>query len=160
MKNILNLSLILLFSLVLVYCNSKNESEEDYKKYVMLSSDSINEFQLGDTFIIQTYKNSCCTNCWVNINHYADTFVHKGFIEKIKVKEIPSDGADGSSSFADLYYKCVKAGTDTLYYAVIPNGDIDSDYFDCSQLAAYRDSVSGKLNVPKENVRKYIIQIK
>lgn len=160
MKNILNLSIILLFSWVLVYCNSKNESKEDYKKYAMLSSDSINEFQLGDTFMIQTYNNSCCTNCWVNIDQYADTFTHKGLIEKIKVKEIPSDGADGSSSFADLYYKCVKTGTDTLYYAVIPNGDIDSGHFDCSQIAVYRDSASGKLNVPKENVRRYIFNVK
>ena len=147
----------LVLTLLLYSCNNKKATDDS--QFPKLNYDTLYTFSIGDTFTIQTYQNSCCTNCWVNIDQYADTFVHKGLIEKIKVKEIPSDGADGSSSFVNIYYKCIKSGIDTLYYAVIPNGDLDSDYFDCSAINIYKDSISGKINVPKEYLRRYIFKV-
>jgi len=153
-----------LFTLLIIFsaCNKKNinSSKSLYDVYPIIRYDTINEFNVGDTFVFLTSHNSCCTGCGYYHNQLLDSIYYKGFFEKISEKYLDSDGADGSSSYTQTLYKCIKKGIDTIYYAYIPNGMIEDFSLNCSEGLIDSASLYPENGQLPDFVNAYIISVK
>lgn len=132
---------------------------ESYQ-YPVLRVDTINVFKVGDKFVIGTFENSCCTNCWLSDGVLSNQLYHKNLFEVVDgMTEPDEDNCAGCTIRTETVYQCMNAGKDTLYYAVITNGYVTQFGIHCEdlQLDTLAMEHAGESLISMS--RKYVIHI-
>lgn len=119
--------------IILVSCNNSGKTVS-VPDLPYLKADTLNQFKVGDRFILATSTNSCCMHCWEKDSTLQDEVPASSLVKYIETIEDPSDpDCAGCSNFYYRIYECVAPGSDTLRYAVIPMGDV-GDAGSCAEL--------------------------
>ncbi len=111
-------------TLLLASCNNagKTVSVPDLP---YLKADTVNQFKVGDRFILATSTNSCCMYCWESDSSLQEEIPSSSLLKFVETIEDPSDpDCAGCSNFYYRIYECVAPGSDTLRYAVLPMGEV------------------------------------
>lgn len=110
-------------TLLLASCNNSGKTVS-VPDLPYLKADTVNQFKVGDRFILATSTNSCCMYCWESDRTLQDEVPASSFVKYIETIEDPSDpDCAGCSNFYYRIYECVAPGSDTLRYAVLPMGE-------------------------------------
>lgn len=116
-----------LFPAIIIFCFACNDAGKNV--YVpdlpQLKADTVNQFRLGDRFILATSTNSCCMYCWEKRGRLEEEIPSSTLLKLVEIVEDPSDpDCAGCSSFYYSIYECIAPGSDTLRSVVIPMGDV------------------------------------
>ena len=119
-----NYFLVTSITLLLSACNNAGKKIA-VPELPYLKADTVNQFKVGDRFILATSTNSCCMYYWENNGTLQLEVPSFSLLKYIETIEDPSDpDCAGCSNFYYRIYECVAPGTDTIRYAVIPMSEV------------------------------------
>lgn len=160
-SKVLTISFFLMV-LLLQACTDSNtkENQENKRAYPHLRLDTLNVFQVGDTFTINLSMNSCCSYCWLDGDLLKDNIKTSPLFEVIEVSETYDDpNCHGCADLEKILCRCIKEGTDTLKYAAIENGYIAEFGIGCEYLMLDSNSLRNQDMSIESFTRKYILKV-
>lgn len=124
----------------------------------VLKADTIQTFNIGDSFILIESSNSCCFYRWSDGRNNSEVMPSTDVAAVTEVIQSPADpDCAGCSSFNYHIMTCIKQGIDTLYHFTIPAG---SAYIqEESDTSEYEDDIDPN-NYEDAIKTTYIIQVK
>jgi hypothetical protein len=144
----MRLYLLLLITWLLAACTTSKVKVPDLP---FLEQDTLQQFKVGDRFVLATSTNSCCMYCWLAGDTLQEAVPESPLIRYVETIEDPANpDCAGCSNFYYNIYECIAPGKDSLYYAVIPMGEVGTAA-DCKEFPAAR--------VDSLHRRKYIIHV-